>query len=208
MATEQPTTPRRREHSAYYVWKGMTQRCHNPTNPSFPNYGGRGIVVCPEWRHDFKRFARDMGPRPPGSSIERKDNDGPYAPENCVWATKHAQGANKRNNRLCTYRGETRHLNEWARTYHIGPNTLRYRLVTLGWPIEEALTTTIGPDNSKPHHRLITYQGETAYVMEWARRFGLTDGCLTYRLNHGWSIERALTTPVVQHNRRLGRRAK
>lgn len=80
----------------YWVWHAMHQRCENPKHESYRNYGARGITVCERWR-EFADFIADMGPRPsPGHSIDRLDNDGPYEPGNCQWATKPEQGRNRR----------------------------------------------------------------------------------------------------------------
>lgn len=80
----------------YRTWKGMIQRCHNPRSKSYGRYGGRGISVCQEWRGDFLKFATDMGPKPNGMSIERRNNDAGYGPGNCCWATTKEQNNNRR----------------------------------------------------------------------------------------------------------------
>lgn len=87
------------------VWVGMQQRCFNPKNRAYPRYGGRGITVCERWR-TFENFLADMGEAPDGCTLDRRDNDGPYAPENCRWATRSEQGRNRGVNRIVEYAGE------------------------------------------------------------------------------------------------------
>src|SRR5262245_8683986 len=95
------------ETSEYRTWVDMRRRCHQPQRPDYKNYGARGIYVCDEWRNSFEAFYRDMGHRPPGCVLDRRNNDGPYSPENCQWVTRKQQERNKRNNRLVTIEGET-----------------------------------------------------------------------------------------------------
>ena len=81
---------------AYKTWVMMIQRCTNPRYPNYKNYGARGITVCQRWRESFEAFLADMGNRPSGLTLDRKDNDGHYEPGNCRWADALTQVRNRR----------------------------------------------------------------------------------------------------------------
>lgn len=88
----------------------MIQRCENPKDKGYRNYGGRGIRVCDRW-HSFINFIADMGNRPSDKhQLDRKNNDGNYEPSNCRWATKLENNANTRRNVFLTVNGETHHF--------------------------------------------------------------------------------------------------
>jgi hypothetical protein len=125
----------------YAVWREMHKRCRNPKNRAFGDYGGRGIYVCPEW-DDFRTFAADMGERPEGLTLERIDNDGPYSPENCRWATRTDQMLNRRSTRWLTHEGRTMTMRQWEKELGLSVSGLRYRL-DRGWSLERTLTTPV-----------------------------------------------------------------
>lgn len=116
------------------------QRCYNPRNRDYPHYGGRGIGVYQPWLEDFDLFVKDMGLRPPGMTLERRDNDKDYCPSNCVWATRLEQMSNTRKAKLIEYRGEVKSVAEWERHLGFKPGTLKARLGPLGYSVEQALT--------------------------------------------------------------------
>lgn len=127
----------------YIVWAAAKQRCTNPKSPIFHHYGGRGITMCDRWLESFPAFFADMGPRPsPKHTIERRDNESGYCPENCVWATMSEQMSNTRRTRILDYDGKQLPLCEWAEIMGIDPMNLRSRLQS-GWSVERALTTPV-----------------------------------------------------------------
>ena len=126
--------------SEYNIRRSMISRCYNPRNKAYGNYGGRGITVCQEWLDSPRTFFIDMGPKPKGLTLERKDNNLGYSKNNCIWATPLEQANNTRRNKFYTYNNKTQTLTLWAREYNKKYTTLRHRL-DRDWTIERALIT-------------------------------------------------------------------
>jgi hypothetical protein len=129
---------RGRQSSEYYSYLHAKARCENSNNANFADYGGRGIKFL---YTSFEQFFADLGPKPPGLTVERINNNGHYQPGNCRWATRLEQGSNKRNNRLLVAFGRIQILSQWAREYGIAVPTLHDRLSS-GIPLEHALTVS------------------------------------------------------------------
>ena len=127
----------------YSVWFGMLERCRNPKNKSFQWYGGKGVVVCDEWLTYpvFSGWAKTHGYKA-GLTIERLDNDLPYHPENCRWATMQEQHENMTSNVQIEAWGETKIIAQWARDprCHVSYATLQARLQKHFWEPERAIS--------------------------------------------------------------------
>lgn len=92
--------PDAQKTALYRTWYAMKARCNDPRHHAFYRYGGRGIDVCEAWASDFTAFARDMGPRPPNTSIDRIDNSRGYSPDNCRWTDAKTQVRNSRTSKV------------------------------------------------------------------------------------------------------------
>ena len=126
------------EHSpTYRTWQSMLSRCRNPNTTCFNRYGGRGITVCERW-NEFTAFLEDMGIRPNGKTIERKDANGNYEPDNCRWATPKEQQNNMASNRRLEWSGCNLTVSQWAEKLSINKATLFSR-IRQGWPVQEVL---------------------------------------------------------------------
>lgn len=125
------------DHPLYNTWTSMRQRCCNPKNPNYADYGGRGVTVCDRWA-SLAAFAEDMGSRPVGTTIDRIDVNGNYEPDNCRWSTQHEQNRNKRTSRIITIDGVSRCVADWAAALGLHRSTIPDRLER-GWSERDAV---------------------------------------------------------------------
>jgi len=131
----------------YTTWILIKRRCYNPSDADYKDYGGRGIVVCDRWLHDFGAFYKDMGSRPSRNhSIDRRNTNGNYDPDNCRWATPTEQARNKRTSVRHSYNGQSLTIAEWSEVTGIPYSILRSR-ISNGWNPVVAITTPWVPSN-------------------------------------------------------------
>lgn len=127
----------------YEIWRGMRYRCENPQNKAYRHYGEKGITVCSEW-HDFRAFekwALENG-YDEKLSIDRKDNDKGYYPDNCRWVNSYVQMNNRSTCRILDFNNEKLTVSEWSNRTGIQTSTILGRLKR-GWSIERTLTEPV-----------------------------------------------------------------
>lgn len=137
--------------SEWQAWINIWRRCHDPRCKCYKNYGGRGITLCERW-HSFASFLEDMGPKPSGQrfTIERKNNDGNYEPENCKWATYKDNLSNRRVTVLFPYNGQMMTIARIAEFAGMKENTL-YGRIFRGKSLQEALAIPVKPRRKATH---------------------------------------------------------
>ena len=190
----------------YKIYRGMKQRCNNPNEPAFSNYGGKGVTICQEWDNDFVPFMEwalangyeeDL-------TIDRVDSSGNYEPGNCRWLTRAentrrarlGKKGSKRKSKFYEYKGRTQTLEEWSEELELPYGALYMRLTGKAsgmskWTVEEAFSTPVG---GRPNSELITFKGETKTLVKWAKQIGVKPDTLHQRLHRlNWTVERALT---------------
>lgn len=183
--------------SEYGTYLQMIDRCYNPNHKSWRNYGGRGIKVCRRWLTSFKNFFDDMGTRPTSKhSLDRfPDQNGNYSPDNCRWATSKEQARNTRTNTILTLNGESHCLAEWAEITGIRIGCILER-ISKGWSIERVLNTDPKEYNRNRPAQMFTHKGITKPLIQWAEEQGISMPALKGRIKRGWSIKKALFTPI------------
>ena len=181
----------------FVAWKNMRNRCYDPTSISYPNYGGRGITVCERWRDSFENFYSDMGPKPsPKHSIDRKDNNGNYEPNNCRWSTKKEQALNKRNTVLGVLSDGSRvTVEEAAGILGLNENTIRTR-IHLGIPLTLPVIKQIIDEKH-------LHEGKLYTVKELETITGIKDHTLRYHLRNGKTIPEIIKEVAIRARRVL-----
>jgi len=170
----------------YTSWMSMLARCRNPRNAAYADYGGRGIQVCIRW-HDFELFLADMGERPDGMTLDRRDNDLGYYKSNCRWATVKVQQNNRRVCHYVTIDGDTKTVTQWSELSGVQRETIYARL-RVGKSPKEAVFGAVG-DGWMRHAE---YEGRRVSIAELARLAGVTPRAFRQRLRAGKSIDQAI----------------
>lgn len=184
------TTHSKSNTPEYLIWSTMKSRCSNENVSSYHRYGGRGIKVCERWLNSFENFYEDMGPRPTNEhSIERRNGNKGYAPDNCYWATQMEQAQNRCSVRRFDYEGKSLTLTEIAQITGKDRTTLNSR-VAAGKSLEEALSK-----EKKPY----LYNGKMMSLKEVADAMGVTYKTLHTRIRRGWTFEEATAKPIQEY---------
>lgn len=178
-------------HSRLYgLYYGIKDRCLNPNNLQYKNYGGRKISICPEWKSDFMNFyewaiANGYSDK---LTIDRIDVDGNYCPENCRWVDIKIQANNRRNNHIIEYKGISYTTSQFCEKFKLNRKTIDQRISRYGYTNPELLLKKSLKGN------LITLKGQTKTLVEWCNLFNLNYETIRNRIyKYGYSPEEALT---------------
>ena len=172
------------------IWCGMNNRC-NPENKNTEGYGGRGIRVCAEWSkfEAFRDWAISNGYQE-GLTIERKNVNGNYCPDNCTWIPLEKQARNRRTTRWVTYQGREMSLAEAAEIAAI-PYKVVHNRIKHGWSLDEALGKPLRDNESSLKRK--------------CDELGLNYHSVYSRISNGWSEEEAFRTPFKQGNNQFSK---
>lgn len=170
----------------YESWRSMKQRCNNVKNADYPRYGGRGIRVCSRWNR-YESFLADMGRKPSAEyTLDRKDNNSGYCPENCRWATSAEQARNRRDTLMIRIRGVEKTLRGWAAESGNSVELIRSR-IRRGVKAENAVWDPLEVRHSVTR-RFLRFMGITLSVAAWASCLGVHRSAIHARINRGESV--------------------
>ncbi len=172
----------------YNTWRGMISRCANKDDPY---YGGRGIAVCQRWLV-FSNFLEDMGERPDGLEIDRRNNDGNYEPENCRWASDSTNARNSRSNRMILTPSGEMLLCEASEKYNISSSIL-FERIKKGLSLDE-IFRAVRAINSVEERIIQTVDGPMRMV-DASKKFGIKISTISWRIHNGWEEIRWLEQP-------------
>lgn len=177
----------------YRSWAGMKNRCLNPNEPAYRNYGGRGIKVCERWM-EFTNFLADMGERQVDQSIERLDVNGNYEPGNCIWADDQTQGDNRRDTVRITVDGVTKTLKEWSAITSIPRANIYFRLKS-GWPPKRLFDPTYTQlDPNRRNARKLSWE-----KADEIRQFHRTSGLSHRAVAKQYGIAKSMVGVIVNN---------
>lgn len=190
-------TKAKTSYPEYAVWNNMMNRCRHPQHPSYKWYGQLGIKVCERW-HDFWNFLEDMGERPEGMELGRKDTSKDYSKDNCRWTTKTSNIRNRKNTRNVELEGQVVNFMEACNLNGFNYGVVSRR-VSAGWDLEDAINRPVGVRGT-----VYEYNGRKMGVTELSRACGIDRSTLDFRLSHGWTMEEATNTPVRKYRKTQG----
>lgn len=175
-----------REYKTYHA---MIQRCTNANDPSYPRYGGKGVVICDRWLESFENFYADMGTRPARTTLDRINGTLGYEPGNCRWATALEQNTNRDTTIPVTIRGVLYpSIAECCRVHGLPISTYHNR-IRRGWSEDRSATEAIAPNTGKAIEVAgVSYPTITALL----RAYSVTKKRFYEGINAGLTTEQAL----------------
>lgn len=180
-------------HPLFAVWWAMKNRCYSRKSISYKNYGAKGVKVCDEWRNNYNSFFdwamnngwekglqldKDMKAKKMGIAPDL------YSPDRCVFVTRSANNLFKDNSIYLEYKGQKKHIAEWALEFKIHKHTLYNRIFVYGMSVEDSFTKKL-----KKVPNLYEYNGETLSVTEWSKKLNLHKNTIRHRIKTGVDIK-------------------
>ncbi len=173
-----------RHDRLHRVYRGMMDRCYNPSDKAFKDYGKRGITVCSEWRRDYWSFhlwamenGYDYDAPEYQCTIDRIDNNRGYSPNNCRWVSMKVQNCNRQNTCHWSYQGRDFTTVELSEMSGVPVPVITGRL-NIGWTVEDAITKPVRGS----HSRTLQYEGKTFSMTQLARVCGVSYAMLYRRI--------------------------